>query len=171
MGFDFQVPNSSDIKELIAVENKRLEIEEFIADMLGAQPKVNFSISYQGVTAKGAITMAELREGQQLVATVTLKTKAGNPAAYQTGTAVWTSSDPTVATATVDPTNELSATIVGVNGAANTPVLVTFTADGDPDADQTRDVVGTLDIVVTQGEAFVAEVAAGTPTDVPAPTP
>ena len=163
------IPTGKDIRDLIRVEKKRLEIEEFIADMLGAQKRASFaSITRNGITVKGDITMAELREGQQIVATVALKTKAGRPAAYQTGTAKWTSSADAVATVTPDPNNELSATIVGVDGSANTPVLVTFTADGDPDADQERDVVATLDIVVTQGEAFVAEITPGAATDVPA---
>lgn len=152
---------------------KIVEIWADIRDFLGVKPDAYIGqISAQGLVIRGVIKMAELREGQQLSATVTLKTKSGNPAAYEVGSAVWTSSDPTVATATVDPTNELMANIVGVNGAANTPVLVTFTADGDPDAgpDQVRPVVATLDIVVTQGEAFVAEITAGPATDVP-PTP
>jgi hypothetical protein len=44
--------------------------------------------------------------------------------------------------------------------------VITFRADGDPDADQTRDLVGTLDVVVTQGEAVVVELSAGAPADV-----
>lgn len=110
--------------------------------------------------------MAELREGQRIRATVALKTKGGNPAAYEKGTEAWVSSDPAVASVTVDPADPLQADVDGLNGAANTPVLVTFTADGDPDAGETRDLVATLDVVVTQGEAVVAEISAGAPTDI-----
>ncbi len=127
--------------------------------------RVEWTVEVDGIKITGDIKEMELREGQKVSASASLKTAAGNDAAYQTGSAVWTSSDPAVASVEVDATNELAATIHGLNGAANTPVLVTFTADGDPDADQTRDVVATLDVVVTQGEAVVAEITAGTPED------
>lgn len=164
------------VRRIADTQDQRLTVEKDnasalrdIADSLSPPfPLVSFSsFSSQGVTIKGDIHMAELREGQQAVATVSLKTKGGNPAAYQVGTEVWTSSDPARASVTVDPANPLQATIAGLNGAFNTPVLITFTADGDPDADQTRDVVATLDVVVTQGEAVVAEISLGTPTDTP----
>ncbi len=107
----------------------------------------------------------ELREGQQVVVTASLKTSAGHDAAYQTGTAVWTSSDNALATVTVSPDNELSATVVGVDGSVNGSAVITLNLDGDPDADEVRDIVGTLAITVTQGEATVVELTAGTPTD------
>lgn len=111
--------------------------------------------------------MAELREGQRIRATVALKTKGGNPAAYEKGTEKWGSSDPAVASVTPDAADPLQADVDGLNGANNASVLVTFTADGDPDVDQARDVVATLDVTVTQGEAVVAEISAGAPTDIP----
>ena len=171
-----EIPSSKDIKKLIrtqesliGIEQSRLEIEEFIARILGAKPRAYFSSisTRDGITIKGEIEMAELKEGQQFVCTVSLTTKAGNPALYQTGSAAWASSNPSVASVTVDPGNELSATVAGLNGAANTPVLITFTADGDPNAEVVRDVVATLDVVVTQGNAFVASITPGTPTDTP----
>lgn len=151
--------------KIIEAQGKR--IEEGVLKLLDTTPDVFFSsITSQGITTKGEIKMAELREGQRIRATVALKTKGGNPAAYEKGTEAWVSSDPAVASVTVDPADPLQADVDGLNGAANTPVLVTFTADGDPDAGETRDLVATLDVVVTQGEAVVAEISAGAPTDI-----
>lgn len=110
--------------------------------------------------------MAELREGQQIPVSVTFKTKRGKAARYEEGTAVWETSNPDVATVTVDPSNELSAVVEGVDGSLNESVVISFRADGDPDQDQVREVVATLDVTVTQGEAFVTELTAGPATDV-----
>lgn len=170
MALSIVIPESKDIQELLAIEKQRLEVEQGILEVLGAKPRVFFdTLTFNGVKSIGEFDMAELREGQQFTVTSTFKTAAGNPAAYEKGSAKWVSSDPSVASVDVDPNNELSAVVKGLNGAANTPVLVTFTADGDPDADQVRDLVATLDVVVTQGEAVVAELSAGSPTDIPTP--
>jgi hypothetical protein len=130
------------------------------------------SARFAGVVITGEISQMELREGQQVPLTAALRTRAGRPAAYEQGSATWGSSDPSIATVTVDPNNELVATVVGVSsvgsdGQDNPSAVITFRADGDPDADQTRDLIGTLDVVVTQGEAVVVELSAGAPTDVP----
>jgi len=147
-----------------------VQILSDIRDFMGVPPEAFFStIEFDGVKISGRITYMDLREGQQVNASVTLKTKSGNPAAYEKGTASWVSSDPATVSATVDATDELKAVIVGLNGANNTPVLITFTVDGDPDAgpDQVRNIIATLDVVCTQGEAMVAEITTDTPVDVP----
>lgn len=168
MGWEIAIPSSKDIqalvesvKALVSVEQQRLMLEQEIS---GTGLLTYFSITSNGVTAKG-VQMAELREGQQLELSVTLKTQSGNPASYQKGTAKFVSSDPAVASVDPDPSDELKATLKGLDGSSNTPVLVTFTCDGDPDDNESRDVVATLDVVVTQGEAVVAEIEAGEPTD------
>ena len=107
----------------------------------------------------------ELREGQFVTATVSLKTSSGHPAAYQVGTESWTSSDPAVEVVQ-DSADPLKAKITGIDGSSNASALVTFKCDGDPDDDESRDVVATLDVVVTQGEAMVAEITTDTPQDV-----
>lgn len=122
-----------------------------------------------GLIVIGELTQMELREGQQSVVTANLKTAAGHPAAYQDGTATFESSDPTIATVEQDSANPLQATVKGVDGSNNGSVVITFRADGDPDADQERDLVATLDVVVTQGEAVVADLEAGPASDIPAP--
>jgi len=123
-------------------------------------------IQFGGIKIQGDFRAMELREGQQVTVTASLKTAAGHDADYQTGSATWESSDP-AASVTANPDNELEATVIGVDGSTNATAVITFRADGDPDADQTRDLVGTLDVAVTKGEAAVVELSAGAPSDVP----
>jgi hypothetical protein len=132
------------------------------------EPVVIFTTArFAGVEITGEFFDMNLREGQQVKLTAALRTKAGHVATYEPGSATWESSDPSVATVTVDPDSELSANVIGVDGSNNGSVVITFRADGDPDADQVRDLVGTLDVVVTQGEAVVVELSAGVASDVP----
>lgn len=123
------------------------------------------SIKFNGVEIQGDLFMAELREGQEFKVSASFKTAVGHDAAYEEGTATWESSDESVATVEANPDKELEAVVKGVDGSSNGSAVITFRADGDPDADQVRDLVATLDVVVTQGEAVVAELTAGTPTD------
>jgi len=129
--------------------------------------KVVFSrVRFDGLILQGVFTDMELREGQKVTVTASLKTSAGHDAAFQTGTAVWTSSDDALATVTVSPDNELEATVVGVDGSVNGSAVITLNLDGDPDDADVKPIVGTLACVITQGEATVVELTAGTPSDV-----
>lgn len=114
----------------------------------------------------GEIKEMQLREGQKSTLTVGLRTRSGNLAQYEQGSGSWESSNPAVVSVTPNPDNELEAEIVGLNGSNNESVLITFHADGDPDAEETRDVIATLDATCTQGEAVVAEITASEPVDV-----
>lgn len=118
-----------------------------------------------GLIIKGDIKSMELREGQQVRVSADLQTSAGHQAAYQEGSASWESSNPDVATVTADPNDELTAVVKGVNGEDNESVVISFQADGDPDSDQERVLVGTVDITVTQGEATVVSLSVGQPED------
>lgn len=178
MGLELAFGESKDVREVLEIERKRLGVDKLmldamldIADILGSVPVAYFkSVSANGVKIQsrgnGGIKHMELREGQQVTATVALVTKKGHPASYEKGSAKWESSDPAVSVTPVDG-DELSATITGEDGSANAAAVVKFTADGDPDADQVRDIVATLDVVCTQGEATVATISTGTPSDVP----
>jgi len=131
-------------------------------------PHVFFNqVRIGGLIFTGEITMAELREGRQFDVTAKLTTAAGHAAAYEAGTATFESSDPSIASVEQSADDPLSATVKGVDGSNNGSAVITFRADGDPDADQTRDLVATLDVVVTQGEAVVAELEAGPASDTP----
>lgn len=171
------IPESEDIRQLVQSVNRlvqinedRLEIEEFLAKLLGAKPRAYIgAVTQNGITLKGEITMAELREGQFIDLTAVLETKAGHPAKYEEGTESWETSG-LEATVTKDATNPLIAKLVGVDGSTNASGVVTFRADGDPDADNVRDIVLTFDYVVTRGEAFVGHIDATPAADLP-PTP
>jgi hypothetical protein len=143
-----------------------VQILSDIRDFMGCPPKAYFAIASSGLKITGRITNMELREGQQVDASVILKTASGNPAAYEKGSASWSSSDETVVSVEQVMADELKATIFGKNGSTNASALITFTCDGDPDAGpgQVRNIVGTLAVVCTQGEAVVAEIDTGVPT-------
>lgn len=120
---------------------------------------------FDGITITGDITEMILREGQKVTLTGQPKTRTGNAAAYETGTAVWESSDPSTYKVTVNPENELEADVECINGAG-APGLVSCTLDGDPDADQTRTLVGTLPVVAAVGEAFEFSLSASGVSDI-----
>lgn len=124
------------------------------------------TIRSRGLIITGDIKMAELREGQQFTVTASPKTKKGNSAVYDEGTAEWASSDDSIATVEVNPENELEATVKGVDGSDNESVVITFKADGDPDEDE-RPLIGTLDVTVTLGEATVFDLSANSASDTP----
>lgn len=131
--------------------------------------KGGWIISLNGITIKGDIEMAELREGQRIPLQANFKTANGHPATHEAGTVKWDNSNPDIASLEVDPNDETKAFLNGTDGSANAAGVASCTADGDPDADQTRVLVSTLDYVVTQGEAFVSEIQAGPAEDIPAP--
>lgn len=114
-----------------------------------------------GISITGEIYMIELREGQSVILTAEPKTAGGHPAAYEKGSAVWTSSDPSIATVEPLPDNELQGRVKGVDGSQNGSVVIRLEADGDPDAEQTRPCIGTETATVTQGEAFTFGLSAG----------
>jgi hypothetical protein len=114
---------------------------------------------------KGVFCMAELKEGQKFNVTVAPKTAHGHPAAIQDGSGRWTSSDDAVVSVEQDPTNPLKAVVRGLDGSANESVVIEFRADADRSPDGVREIVGTLDVVCTTGDAAVVELTADTPTD------
>jgi hypothetical protein len=124
------------------------------------------AVKFNGITIKGKINMFTLREGQEIELTAEPLTEGGNAAAYQVGTAVWDVQPAGVAEITVNPTNELKATLRGTDGSNNTPIVVSLHADGDPDEGVT-DIVGVASGAVTQGKATVFSLKVGAPTDVP----
>lgn len=104
----------------------------------------------------------ELKEGQKSRLTVELKTRRGNPASIEPGSVLWTSSDETVCSVTPDAENELSATVEGLDGSENESVVIEFRADADK-SENVREIVGTLPVTVTQGDAMTVEISAGEP--------
>lgn len=114
---------------------------------------------------KGVIRMAELKEGQKMKLTVAPKTSRGHAASIEAGSGRWTSSDDGVVSVEQNPDNELEATIHGLDGSANESVVIEFRGDADRSAEGVREIIGTLDVVCTTGDAAVVDISAGTPED------
>lgn len=114
----------------------------------------------------------ELKEGYKAVVLATPKTRNGNAAAIEPGSARWSSSDPSVVSIEQDPTNELGATMRGIDGSANESVVIELRADGDR-GEGIKEIVGTLAVVCTQGDAatFDLEVHSIEDDDAPAEQP
>lgn len=112
----------------------------------------------------GEFTRMELKEGQKVDIEVRPKTARGNVAAIESGSARFVSSDESVVSVTQDPNNELKAVVRGLDGSANESVVVEFRADADR-SENVREIVGTLAVTCTQGDASVIEIEAGTATD------
>lgn len=107
----------------------------------------------------------ELKEGQKVDVSVALKTRGGNEANYEKGSARFISSDPSTVGVEQDPENELKAKVYGVDGSENGSAVIEFRADGLA-GEGVRDIIATLDVVCTQGDAFVASIdVVGTPED------
>lgn len=112
------------------------------------------------IVLKGEISMASLRENEQVRFTVTPRTAKGNVGKVQAGSVEWSSSDPAIATVEEDPTNELSAVVkaVGPEGSAT----ITFTADADL-SDGVRPVSGLGAVQVIAGDTVGFSLEEGTP--------
>jgi hypothetical protein len=124
-------------------------------------------IQISNTTIQGDIDAMELQEGQSAQLNVNLKTRRGHAAAIEPGSGRWTSTDESVVTVTADPNDETRATIEGVDGSENESVVIEFRADGKR-GDGVREIVATLAVTCTQGDAVVAEINAGEPVDSPA---
>jgi len=134
-----------------------------------------WTFRHDGVIITGENVMAVLNVGQLVDASVAFKNKDGGPANAQAGSVVWSSSDESVATVTVDPADETKAKIkgvsgVGVDGQSNPAAVIECQADGDPD-EAVRELISTAAVSVTDpdaGEAYFSEITLGEPYDAPA---
>lgn len=122
------------------------------------RPKKRVKFVFYKVRTGGEIVYGDIKKmkkefGFHSTLNATPEGPAGSD--YEHGTASWgvqaqdadgndRSSDYTL---TVDPTNELRCD-VDHSGTVESTALVTLRADGDPDADETAPVVGTIDYVV-----------------------
>lgn len=108
----------------------------------------------------GDIHYMQIKEGQRFSVSVALKTARGHAAAIEPGTARFISSDESVVSVTPDPSSELKATVEGLDGSNNDSVVIEFRADGKV-GEGVREVIATLDVTCTQGDATVVELVAG----------
>jgi hypothetical protein len=117
----------------------------------------------------GRISRMELKEGQRVRLKVAPKTARGHAASIEAGSGRWISSDESVVSVEQDPTNELAAIVRGLDGSANESVSIEFRGDADRSAEGIREIVGTLAVVCTSGDAAVVDITPGTPEDDTAP--
>lgn len=97
------------------------------------RPKPNFLVYLRfgtySVTFEGNHMASDLPDDKTASATVTPLDAKGNPAQVEAGSAVWTSSDESVATVVADPTNELGATVTPVGPLGSAQIKMECDAD------------------------------------------
>lgn len=130
-------------------------------------PALLYTADMSGIKIIGEFTDMNLREGQKVDLEVMPQTASGRPGAIEAGSARWTSSDESVVSITQDRDNPLKATARGLDGSNNESVVIEFRADGDQDPgdDQIKEIIGTLPITCTQGDATTVQLSAGDPVD------
>lgn len=73
--------------------------------------------------------MSDLPDDKTASATVTPIDAKGNPAQVEAGSAVWTSSDDTIATVVADPANQLAATVTPTGPLGTAQIKMECDAD------------------------------------------
>lgn len=107
-----------------------------------------------GFTIWGDIKKMRLINTQKVGVTAAPVTSAGAPATIQPGSAVWASSDPSVATVEQDPSNELSAVVKAVAGAKGA-TQIKITADADlGEGVRSIEASGAIEVVVPEAAGF-----------------
>lgn len=112
--------------------------------------------------------MAVLTPTQQVIVQVAYFDDRGNSARID-GEPTWSVSDPTVAEVVVGADNPFVAVVKALGPIGVAQVVVR--ADADLDEGEVRELIGTLDIEVVAGEAMVATVVAGVPSEQPVVDP
>src|SRR4051812_4999715 len=100
---------------------------------------------------------------QEVSVSLAVTDRVGNPATID-GSPVWASSDESVATVVENAGNPLAAIILSADRAG--AALITATVDADL-GEGVRQIVGTLEVQVTAGEAQFVTLEAGAPSDKP----
>ncbi|MDQ3132421.1 MAG: hypothetical protein M3Q99_16865 [Acidobacteriota bacterium] len=117
------------------------------------------------ITITGDIKTMQLKESQFVIITAMPKTRSGNQAQIEPGSVRVELTDGDIASFEHPfEGDELKIKVVGEDGSKNGSTLLTLRADGIAGEGE-REIIGTLDIVVTQGDAFVFELQASAPTD------
>lgn len=118
------------------------------------------------IIIKGDFNYMELKEGQYTVVTATPQTRAGNRAKIEPNSVrVEFTDEDIVSFEHPFEDDELKVKITGTDGSANGSTLLTLRADGIAGEGE-REIVGTLNLVVTQGDAFVFDLQGSAPADV-----
>jgi hypothetical protein len=114
---------------------------------------VYFTIRYRDftITARAKDMAYTLPDGNQVQVEISYVDAQGNPATVD-GEVSWSSSDPTIATVTVDNQNSQRAIVAAAAGGTIGQAQITATADADL-GEGTRELITTMDVEVVAGEA------------------
>jgi hypothetical protein len=126
------------------------------------RPHIIFTIRYETLTIQGDLIEMNMQVGQEVLL------DAAVDGAFEKGSGVWTSSDPTVVAVAVNPANELEAQASSVAPGTAT---VTLTLDPDPNNANAATISGSIDITIDAKDATEITITAGTPTPIPGATP
>lgn len=138
----------------------------------GRRKLIFTKVSIDGIEITGRIHMVKLEFSQAVTFAATPLDRRGKPAKIEAGTAVWSVAATDVdgndvsgeLTLSVDPTNELSATVTSAQTALTG--TLTLRADGDPKADEVVDVVATASIIVDAPNVVALSLSNTDPVDV-----
>lgn len=118
-----------------------------------------------GIAVEGDIKKMAVGFNKQIPVEAMAVDADGNKANIQAGTAKWSSSDETVATVTVDPTNELKARVLTNNAGIEGSAVITLEADGDRSPTGVAQIVGTGTVDVYGPNATVFNLNFGEPVE------
>ena len=125
--------------------------------------RIQFILSFHNqIQITTANFMARINNLQTISVELKPLNRKGGAAQVQAGSVQWSSSDESVATISVDPENELKATVTAV-GLGVAQIMVS--ADADLDEGETRTIEGSGAIEVVAAEAETFEVTFGEPVD------
>lgn len=129
-------------------------------------------ISVEGIEIKGRINMVKMEPGQSVTFTAEPEDRRGKPAKIEVGSAEWSfvgqdadgNDASSSVTVTENPDNELSATLT--SGDTELTGTLTLRADGDPNQDETVEVIATASIIVAPGNVVAFALTNTEPVDV-----
>lgn len=136
------------------------------------EPRFLWLVSINGNEISGDVIMVRYEFNQEATFTASPVDRRGNPTGIDPGSAEWSVvatdvdgndvSDSLVLT--VDPVNELSATLRSTD--VELTGVLTLRADGDPDEGEYAPIIGTVSIIVDASNAVAFNLTNTEPTDV-----
>lgn len=148
------------------------DILDCIIKCVLGRPRVQWSVDIDGTIVTGDILMVKFEFDQEATFTATPLDRRGKVVGIEPGSASWefvgTDADGNDVSGdmvlTVDPANELSATLRSTS--VELTGTLTLRADGDPDAGEYAPIVATESIIVDASNAVAFSLSASTPVDV-----
>ncbi len=175
---------AASVSQLKAIQSLDTKLDQII-DLLIVSTADHFEFDVQvegeGQQLTVGATKMQLTDSQRAQLSIRPVDRKGKPAPLD-GVPVWASSDETVCTVTlgtIQPDGTVVADASGLNavlegvtpnavGADGQPAPARVTVTGDAKiGDGTAPITGTLDVVVTGGQAINLTIDAGTPVEIP----